>query len=42
MSKGLKWTLIIAGGLIAVFAISKIMGGGKKTEKVSTGKFILK
>ena len=38
MSKGLKWTLIIAAALVALFAISKVMGGGKKTEKVATQK----
>lgn len=38
MSKGLKWTLIIGGGLVALFAAYKIMGSGKKTEKVATAK----
>ncbi|MBS1758606.1 MAG: efflux RND transporter periplasmic adaptor subunit [Bacteroidetes bacterium] len=35
MSKGLKWTLIIVGALIAVFVIAKITGGGKNEEKVA-------
>lgn len=38
MNKKLKWTLIIAGIVIVFFAISKMMGGGDKTEKVSIEK----
>lgn len=38
MSKGLKWTLIIAGGLIVLYGASKMLSGGKKTEKVATAK----
>jgi len=38
MSKGLKWTLIIGGGLLAIFAAGKMLGGGKKTEKVAVAK----
>lgn len=38
MSKGLKWTLIIAGGLIVLYGASKMLSGGKKIEKVATAK----
>ncbi len=38
MNKKLKWTLIILGALAGLFFISKVLGGGKKTEKVSTAK----
>lgn len=39
MNKKLKWTLIVAGGLAAVFVIAKAMGGsGSSTEKVATEK----
>jgi HlyD family secretion protein len=38
MGKGLKWTLIIGGGLLAVFAAGKMLGGGNKTEKVATAR----
>ena len=38
MSKGLKWTLIIAAVLAALFIAAKIMGGGKKELKVATEK----
>jgi HlyD family secretion protein len=34
----LKWTLIIGGGLIVLFGVSKMLTGGKKTEKVATAK----
>ncbi len=38
MSKGLKWTLIIVGGLVLVFVLVKMMKGGKKMEQVATAK----
>jgi len=39
MNKKLKWTLIVAGGLAAVFVITKaIKGSGSSTEKVATEK----
>ena len=39
MNKKLKWTLIVAGGLAAVFVIAKaIKGSGSSTEKVATEK----
>jgi len=39
MNKKLKWTLIVAGGLAAVFVIAKAVGGsGSSTEKVATEK----
>lgn len=38
MSKGLKWTLIIGGGLIVLFGAGKMLSGGKKIEKVATAK----
>ncbi len=37
-AKKLKWTLIIVGGLIGLFVIIKLLGGGKKIEKVATAK----
>ncbi len=38
MNKKLKWTLIIVGGLIGLYALSKLFMGGKKVEKVATAK----
>jgi HlyD family secretion protein len=38
MNKKLKWALIIIGILLALFAISKTMGGGDKTEKIAVEK----
>jgi HlyD family secretion protein len=38
MNKKLKWTLIIAGGAVVLYGISKMMGGSDKTEKVSIEK----
>ncbi|HEX4877548.1 MAG TPA: efflux RND transporter periplasmic adaptor subunit [Chitinophagaceae bacterium] len=39
MNKKLKWTLIVVGGLAAVYIIGKaISGSGKKTEKVAIEK----
>lgn len=39
MNKKLKWTLIVVGGLAAVYVIGKAIGGsGKKTEKVAIEK----
>ncbi|HEV7782364.1 MAG TPA: efflux RND transporter periplasmic adaptor subunit [Chitinophagaceae bacterium] len=38
MNKKLKWTLIIAGAAVVLFGISKMRGGGDKTEKVSIEK----
>src|SRR5258705_3322461 len=35
-AKTLKWILIIAGGVIVLFLVAKMFGGGKKTEKVAT------
>ena len=38
MNKKLKWTLIIVGGLAVLFLGAKVLGRGKKTEKVATAK----
>ena len=39
MSKTLKWTLIVVGGLAGIYIISKVVGGGgKKVEKVAIEK----
>jgi HlyD family secretion protein len=39
MNKKLKWTLIIAGGAVVLFGLSKMMGGGdSKMEKVAVEK----
>jgi HlyD family secretion protein len=38
MNKKLKWTLIIVGGLAVLFLGARVLGRGKKTEKVATAK----
>ena len=38
MNKKLKWTLIIVGGLAVLFLGARVLGRGKKTEKVETAK----
>ena len=38
MNKKLKWTLIIVGLLAGAFIITKVVGSGKKTEKVAVEK----
>lgn len=38
MNKTLKWILIVAGILIGAFVLVKVLGGGKKAEKVAVEK----